>query len=74
MELAPVPADVAIRALETAGEFRAVQRGPRSLQQILADAAAEMDAEDLYLAWLHGAAIPRLRHPRKVFRRLLKRG
>jgi hypothetical protein len=68
VELHPLPAMPVLRAQ---GEARAVQRGPRTITQILQDARKAMELEDAYIAWLEGKPVPQLRHPRRTLRQWL---
>ena len=68
MELYPLPAMPVLRAQ---GEARAVQRGPRTITEILQDARRAMELEDAYIAWLEGKPVPQLRHPRRTLRQWL---
>ncbi len=68
VELYPLPSMPVLRAQ---GEARAVQRGPRTIQQILDDARRSMELEDAYVCWLEGKPVPQLRHPRRTLRQWL---
>jgi hypothetical protein len=58
-------------ALRAQGEARAIQRGPRTITEILQDARRAMELEDAYVAWLEGKPVPQLRHPRRTLRQWL---
>jgi len=68
VELHLLPAMPVLRAQ---GEARAVQRGPRTITEILQDARRAMELEDAYIAWLEGKPVPQLRHPRRTLRQWL---
>ena len=80
MELHPLPgqlpAYIDARALEAESYLR--WSGPKTLQEVLDRASARMDQEDAaelaYRAWLAGAPVRGMRHPRRKLRALLRRG
>ena len=72
MDLHPFPPTVPLSVVRQQDETRAVNREPRTIQQILTEARLEMEREDAlidgYAAYLRGRPVPTLKHPRRSLR------
>jgi hypothetical protein len=75
MQLEPLPGQLNLEPLRRAA-YSAWQ-GPVTLQEVLDRASKAMDDEDAaelaYRAWLAGAPVRGMRHPRRKLRALLRR-